>query len=185
MNMQVSQPPSVPRKYFLLFFILFCFIYIFLLFLEPHNMARPFIGINSVPALRPILPPKMNNYQYQTPGGMNMIPYHHLGNPPNPHPPNNIPTLPTQPVAPSTEDILSSLFENANRVNDAQKAVVSDFMYGKSKVPPDPNNPISQLLLHEEEIKTDDGRLWSEQILFEINYTSGTWRKLRRRKPLQ
>lgn len=151
-------------------------------------VTRPFIGINSVPTLRPILPPKMNNFQYQSPG-MNMMQYHHHHHPNigNPNPSNNIPSLQPQPqvTQPTTEDILASLFENANCVNEEQRRLVSEFMYGKSKVAPDPNNPISQLLLHEEQLHTDDGRLWSEQILFEINYNSGTWRKLRRRKQLQ
>ena len=96
------------------------------------------------------------------------------------HPPAPPPPAPSS----STQQTLDSLFEDANMLSKEQRGQITDFLTGRCRTSPNPNQPIVEMLLNEKQVRGDDGREWSEQILFEINYTRCTWRKLRRRKPL-
>ena len=126
--------------------------------------------------LQPLLPQSMGGSGFMYPSF------------PPTNPMLNVPSLPptfpgtTNEVSPSTEKILSDLFEKANAIRDDEKQLISDFLYGRSSG----NTGAIQILLNEERFfNSEDGNWWSEQILFELNYSTGTWRKLRRRRPIQ
>jgi hypothetical protein len=85
---------------------------------------------------------------------------------------------PPQPPQPTLEETLASLFQNANEATDFDRDLVMNFLRG-DKTGMLPNQPIRTVTLHKEK-KEMEGKVVLETVLFEMNYESGTWRKLKR-----
>ena len=116
---------------------------------------------------------------------------------PNPTPPARTPSPalppPTTPVAPTTptqpgQTIVTpdSLLENANSLSTEDRQVVLKFLMGDRTNPNPAQGNIHQILLNfETKVNPQNGGYYQEQLIFEMNYETGTWRKLRRKKTLQ
>ncbi|KAL6067863.1 Caldesmon [Balamuthia mandrillaris] len=89
----------------------------------------------------------------------------------------------------NTSNLPTNLFDQANSLTPENKQVLLAFLSGQVLQQQQHSaaalqaNPIKQILLNEEE-KQDNGTPYLEQIIFEINYQTGSWRKLRRKKIL-
>lgn len=88
------------------------------------------------------------------------------------------PHIPPQPVG-----VPGNLLEQANRLSDRDRQLLVAFLKGESPGQL-PTHGVRQILLNEEEKLGEGGARYLEQIIFEINYQSGSWRKLRRKKVL-
>jgi len=79
-----------------------------------------------------------------------------------------------------------SLFEGANQLNDEDKMTIQTFLTGNRTNPFPSQGAIRQITLRSEMKTVPDGSgtfsTYVEQLIFEINYEHGTWRKLRRRR---
>jgi len=93
------------------------------------------------------------------------------------------PAMPQLTVAPviTTE----SLFEYSNQLTQENKQIILQFLSG-NRVNPDPGSgAVRQILLnYEKKINPQNNTPYLEQLIFEINYENGTWRKLRRKRNL-
>jgi negative elongation factor A len=80
------------------------------------------------------------------------------------------------------------MFKNANRVTRDDKAIILSFMAGSRENPyPDKGELVTVLLNQtEEHVKTEEAeqRIIIE-ILFEMNYKTGQWRRLQRKRIMQ
>lgn len=79
--------------------------------------------------------------------------------------------------------IPDNLFEQSNALSESDKHEIVQFLTGPRNNPT--SDPAKQFLLHQE-IKSNPQNSANvlEQLVFEINYQVGTWRKLRRKKNL-
>jgi hypothetical protein len=110
----------------------------------------------------------------------------------NPYDPTPSPHLvplqarPIQPTPPTTQPpaqsnsvpTTQSLFEGANMVSPNERRIIEEFLSGQRLTPDAGEDHVRQILLSQ---RPEPG--YVEQILFEINYAQGTWKKLRRRIP--
>jgi len=76
----------------------------------------------------------------------------------------------------SAQVLLSSLFEQANQLSPENKELIVQFLTG-NRANPNPEEPVKQIPLNFEQKAQS-----AEMIIFEINYTTGSWRKFRRKK---
>ncbi|XP_068732984.1 negative elongation factor A-like [Montipora capricornis] len=76
------------------------------------------------------------------------------------------------------------MFKNANRVSRAEKALILGFMAGAREKPYSHQGPIITIKLSEntENISASDGSQQTQlvEMLFEMNYDTGHWRRLKR-----
>lgn len=94
------------------------------------------------------------------------------GAPPAPAPSSQAPAV-------SPAQFTQALFADAPMASEADRREIEEFLTGQ-RVQPNPGvGPVRQIILSQREDQT-----YTEQILFEINYLHGTWKKLRRRIPL-
>lgn len=80
-----------------------------------------------------------------------------------------------------------TLFEQSNALSAEHMKVILAFLAG-TRVNPYPHlGNVVQFLLHQEDKVTPDANQtpYIEQLIFEINYETGTWRKLRRKRMSQ
>jgi len=159
----------------------------------------PQVGLSSLPFKLPTTPTgtEMNLNSLlaatlsQNPGMPGMMPFM-----PRPASPNvNLTGLPLkspdmsappapQPMQPASQIITAdTLLENCNRLTQENRRNILAFLSG-NRVNPNPlAGPQQQILLNYEEKQNQETR-FAELLVFEINYDTGTWRKLRRKKPL-
>jgi hypothetical protein len=51
---------------------------------------------------------------------------------------------------------------------------------------PDPSlGPVVKIVMNQEQKDSEDGKTFVEEIIFEMNYETSQWRKLRRKRPLK
>lgn len=76
------------------------------------------------------------------------------------------------------------MFKNANRVSRAEKALILGFMAGAREKPYAHQGPIITIKLSEntENVTASDGSQQTQlvEMLFEMNYDTGHWRRLKR-----
>jgi hypothetical protein len=70
----------------------------------------------------------------------------------------------------------------ANALTNENKEILAQFLGGNRTNPNPELGPIRQILLNEDHKIHPSGVPYVEQIIFEINYQTGTWKKLRRKK---
>jgi len=105
-------------------------------------------------------------------------------------PPAAIPPPKQAAVAPklsAANPSAETLFEQSNVLSAEHKKVILAFLAG-NRVNPYPHlGNVVQFLLHQEDKVTPDSNQtpYMEQLIFEINYETGTWRKLRRKRMSQ
>lgn len=97
-------------------------------------------------------------------------------------PPGVIPPPKQSTVAPkpSANPSPESLFDQSNMLSVEHKKVILAFLAG-NRVNPYPHlGQVVQFLLHQEDKVTPDANKtpYTEQLIFEINYETGTWRKV-------
>jgi len=79
--------------------------------------------------------------------------------------------------------IPEGLFDNVNQLSTSDRQLIIDFLSGNHENPNSADEPIKQIILHQEVVVSPDGcQTVFEQLIFEINYLKGTWRKLRRKR---
>jgi hypothetical protein len=85
-------------------------------------------------------------------------------------------------VQQSAQVLLTSLFEQANQLTPENKELIIQFLSG-NRANPNPDEPIKQIPLnYEQKTNSETFAQSAEMIIFEINYTTGSWRKFRRKK---
>uniref|UniRef100_T2M5I2 Negative elongation factor A n=1 Tax=Hydra vulgaris TaxID=6087 RepID=T2M5I2_HYDVU len=103
---------------------------------------------------------------------------HHVAQPTQPQPPKKNYIL-------SREQMLAAheMFNSSNRITRAEKALILGFMAGNRENPFPQQGPIITIKLSEN-IEKDDNQVEGPQklveMLFEMNYDSGNWRRLKR-----
>jgi len=75
---------------------------------------------------------------------------------------------------------VSAMLEPANALTAENRALIMAFLSGQRNVVGD--TAPKQVVLNEEQKITPQGQQYLEQIIFEMNPTTGTWKKLRRKK---
>lgn len=92
---------------------------------------------------------------------------------------------PNASTAPGTvqNNLPNNLFDQANRLTESNRQILINFLSGQVMQAPDAD-AVRQILLNEEEKVNEVNGKYLEQIIFEINYSTGSWRKLRRKKIL-
>jgi len=80
--------------------------------------------------------------------------------------------------------IPAGLFTGANKVTEEEKQTIIAFLNAKKGDFANDSEEMRQIVLSEGRVETPDGKVWLEQILFELNYQNGNWRKLRRKRLL-
>jgi len=88
-----------------------------------------------------------------------------------------------QPAQPPAAAVPGNLLDQANKLSDTDRQLLVAFLNGESPGQL-PTQGVRQILLNEEEKAGEGGSRYLEQIIFEINYQNGSWRKLRRKKIL-
>lgn len=122
---------------------------------SPSTVLPPLMNYPSLPDYIPTIPPPSNLFQ-----------------------PVSVPTS----NLPSFNQSIDSLFDQANQLTPANKQTILNFLSG-DRINPNPEKPVQQFLLNlEKKINPENGVAFIEQLIFEINYEKGTWRKLRRKK---
>ena len=81
---------------------------------------------------------------------------------------------------PDTLRSLTSVLEKSNRLIETDQAVIVNFLKG-NRVNPNPEKGSTVTILLNSEVETDsEGRNCLVEILFEMNYDTGRWRRLKR-----
>jgi len=84
-----------------------------------------------------------------------------------------------------TKALLNNLFEQANQLTPEHKEIILQFLSGNRTNPTPEEGPIKQLQLNfEQKINAENNVPYVEMIIFEINYSNGSWRKFRKKKNL-
>jgi hypothetical protein len=84
-------------------------------------------------------------------------------------------------MSPHQQAIPQGIFDQADQLSPEEKETIISFLTGQNRQNPDPSTPVRQFLLHSEtKAHPESGGAFTEMLVFEINYSNGTWRKLRR-----
>ena len=143
----------------------------------PHNTTTN--NLQSTPVSNPLNPltpiNPFTNISLTHPQPFNPSPFSNPNFPPSMPPP----TYQTQQEV--IQRSFESLFPEANRTTPEERKIITNFLEGKQAENCPVENSIVQIIVNEKEVSTEDGRLWLEQIIFEMNYNLSSWRSLRRR----
>lgn len=71
--------------------------------------------------------------------------------------------------------------EPANALTPENRAMITKFLTGDKTMPPG-DQPVRQIPINADTKSLDDGTMVTEAIFFEINFSTGTWRKFRKRQ---
>ncbi|XP_065836050.1 negative elongation factor A-like [Oscarella lobularis] len=80
------------------------------------------------------------------------------------------------------------MFKNANKVNREEKAMILEFMAGSRQNPSGNQGDVVTVLLNQNEERVKTGTAEQRiiiEILFEMNYKTGQWRRLQRKRIMQ
>lgn len=102
---------------------------------------------------------------------------------PIPPPPPKVDMAPQQ-AAQAASLTLEGLFDQANQLTSENKNLIVNFLSGNRNNPNPDQGPVRQILLNLEDRFNNENMPFTEQLIFEINYDTGTWRKIRRRRRL-
>eukprot|EP00116_Pleurobrachia_bachei_P012140 sb/3472402/ len=85
---------------------------------------------------------------------------------------------------PETLRSLHSILEKSNQLQETEQAIIVNFLKGNRQNPqPEKGNAVTILLNSEIERDAEGGRAQLVEILFEMNYETGRWRRLKRQSP--
>jgi len=89
-------------------------------------------------------------------------------------------------VQQQTQGLLTSLFEQANQLTPENKEIIVQFLSGNRANPTPDDGAVKQIQLNfEQKVNPENNTAYMEMIIFEIDYSSGSWRKFRRKRNLQ
>eukprot|EP00035_Acanthoeca_spectabilis_P032152 m.17422 g.17422 ORF g.17422 m.17422 type:complete len:565 (+) comp5186_c0_seq1:176-1870(+) len=88
------------------------------------------------------------------------------------------------PADPALSDVRSTVFQQANRLQPADRARIEAFL-DKTAVLAPGGRDVQQVVLHEEKTPQPDGTTLVEQVVFEMTFSSMQWRRLRRKRTVR
>ncbi|KAG0320280.1 hypothetical protein BGZ99_004624 [Dissophora globulifera] len=76
----------------------------------------------------------------------------------------------------------SSIFQHTNLLTTEDRAYIKAFLEGHPVIRPNGNETSYQIIMNQEQVQDPAGRTMYELILIEMNFETGEWRKIKRRR---
>lgn len=77
---------------------------------------------------------------------------------------------------------VDNILENSNKLKNEEREMIIQFLKGNKNNPFPQYGPVIQILLNEVIYNSENNKCIVEQLIFEINYDTGNWKKLKRKK---
>ncbi|KAF9348839.1 hypothetical protein BGX34_002211 [Mortierella sp. NVP85] len=84
---------------------------------------------------------------------------------------------------PTSDSAYASIFEATNLLTSGDRAYITAFLQGHPVLRPNGNETHYQIVMNQEQVQDASGRTMWEIILIEMNFSTGEWRKIKRKRP--
>ncbi|KAF9117906.1 hypothetical protein BGW39_001675 [Mortierella sp. 14UC] len=89
---------------------------------------------------------------------------------------------PHQPPFPTSASDHPTLFQDTNLLTADDRAYITAFMEGHPVIRPNGNDTSYQIVMNQEQVQDATGKTMYELILIEMNFETGEWRKIKRKR---
>ncbi|KAF9985573.1 hypothetical protein BGZ75_002757 [Mortierella antarctica] len=97
-------------------------------------------------------------------------------------PPNSQQAQELQQQYSNVEALHPTLFQDTNRLTPGDRAYITAFLEGHPVIRPNGNDISYQIVMNQEEVQDASGKTMYELILIEMNFETGEWRKIKRKR---
>ncbi|KAG0210292.1 hypothetical protein BGX28_009448 [Mortierella sp. GBA30] len=97
-------------------------------------------------------------------------------------PPNSLQAQQHQQHLSNIEAMHPTLFQDTNRLTPGDRAYITAFLEGHPVIRPNGNDVSYQIVMNQEEVQDASGKTMYELILIEMNFETGEWRKIKRKR---
>ncbi|KAF9578582.1 hypothetical protein BGW38_005546, partial [Lunasporangiospora selenospora] len=75
-----------------------------------------------------------------------------------------------------------TLFQNTNLLTKEDRAYITAFLQGHPVIRPNEQDTVYQIVMNQEQVQDATGKMMYELILIEMNFDTGEWRKIKRKR---